>query len=276
MSQSIFDDLYPKSVARSLSKSTDGSDHYVADFSNPGEPFQSADDVLNGSSSDSAVKQVEQVEQNALAEDAGTKQDNSVKIIIFGMIIIGAIIGGAFGFIEIQKHENDESSSGSGTSDSENIATGDEFAVSSDQLREVQELLATANPENRWSGAAAATHSDQSSALSALASQMADVNSEAHATVQKQGTQVGQGRASLDDTLNELGFAIPVAQSLYYSGAAGPALSYHFQLAVSSSSVNTGVDTASDMHDKACENAVRLDTLNQNYHQLLAALTSDN
>ncbi|MBX9696158.1 MAG: hypothetical protein K2Z81_27465, partial [Cyanobacteria bacterium] len=52
-------------------------------------------------------------------------------------------------------------------------------------------------------------------------------------------------------------------ENLYFSGPAGPALSYNFQLVVTNSAVGAGTETTRTMHENSAQHAETLTTLTQ-------------
>ncbi|MBY0442685.1 MAG: hypothetical protein K2Q25_11220 [Mycobacteriaceae bacterium] len=149
------------------------------------------------------------------------------------------------------------------------------FAKSGSYFRDMhQTLQEAADSGEEWTGGAADCHTGQCSSLTALMEQLADTSAGVHATVQSQGRQVEEGRQFLGNTMTGLELAMPVARTLYWSGPAGPALSYHYQLAVAHPAVCSSVDTAKDTHDGAQKNAERLTAVAQSYDSLTDGLST--
>ena len=81
-----------------------------------------------------------------------------------------------------------------------------------------------------------------------------------------QAEQVEKGRGILVNAFDGLQLAMPVSESLYFSGPAGPALSYSFQLAVTNAGVGASIDTTNTMHENSQKHAKRLLALSQQYN----------
>ena len=199
-----------------------------------------------------------------------------------GMIAVAIVIiaGMAImcGVMEAKRKSKNKHDSDSQNSDEETAPVGSEFAVSSARLHDVNVLLCDVEPGSRdgWAGGAATRLRAVNSSFGELSAHIVEVNDAVYGTVQTQDEQVQGCRSTLNNIIDELSAAVPVAQSLYFSGPAGPALSYNFQLAVSNPALSTSADTTNTMHDHAQENAARLTGLTQQYEALgteLAALT---
>lgn len=153
---------------------------------------------------------------------------------------------------------------------------GDDFVVSNDHLLAVHKELSDATPANEdgWVSGAASGFATQISLFEDLISRMENANERVRAVVQTQAGQVEDGKSTLGNVLDGLGLAIPVAQTLWFSGPVGPALSYQYQLATSSAAMGTTTGTANGMHDNAEKNAASLDGLAQEYHAILTGLSA--
>lgn len=92
--------------------------------------------------------------------------------------------------------------------------------------------------------------------------------------MQTEAEQVNDGRETLGNTFDGLQLAIPVSQSLYFSGPAGPAISFSFQLAVVNSAVGTGIDTTNKMHEDSRKHGERLIALAQQYDEAFRLVSS--
>ncbi|MBY0442857.1 MAG: hypothetical protein K2Q25_12105 [Mycobacteriaceae bacterium] len=99
-----------------------------------------------------------------------------------------------------------------------------------------------------WAGGGACASQARTASFSALISRMADIDTETEAVIQTQAQQVKEGKSIIENTLNELVAAIPVAQHIYVSGPAGPAVSYQFQIAVSNGAMDTTINTTHETH----------------------------
>lgn len=166
-----------------------------------------------------------------------------------------------FGLFKSHQHHHDH--------DDPQPEPEDGLAVSGDLFRKVYEALASADQGDGWTGTSATHYGDHTAAFHDLIRQVAETNQDANTTVETEAQQVNTGRATLKNTLNGLQLAMPISESLYFSGPAGPALSYNFQLTVASSAVNTGTDTTNNMHQNAQRNAECLTALLGQYDEAL-------
>ncbi|MBY0442512.1 MAG: hypothetical protein K2Q25_10320 [Mycobacteriaceae bacterium] len=195
------------------------------------------------------------------------KIDEIIKAALYVVLLAGVLVGIVVGSQASKKKHHSHSQD----SDDEAAQAGGEFAVSGACLRDINAILRGVDPGCRdgWTGGAAASLRNVNGALGDLISQVAEANDEVYATAQTQDRQVKNARSTLENLFNELNAAIPVARSLYFSGPAGPALSYNFQLAVSNPAASTTLDTTNAMHEHAQENADRFSELSQKYEQLV-------
>lgn len=203
--------------------------------------------------------------------------DDGVLFIIRVAVVVALVAWGTFGYFS--RHRGNPGGGGGGgnlgeESPAADPEMGSEFGASSGHFRYAREILrGGADSGDEWTGAAAGCHGGRLALLGDLVGQASDTGQELKDVVATQAKQVNDGRETLENVLNGLGLAMPVAQTLWYSGPAGPALSYQFQLATSNSAIGTSADTMDEMHDNAQENAVRLDALAQKCSQLFELLS---
>lgn len=155
----------------------------------------------------------------------------------------------------------------------ENSELQNVFAVSGHHFSSVQETWRNAEPEGAgWLSYSGTHYASQNTGFRNLVGQIAELNHQADTAVRTEDEQVHNGRATLENVLGELHAAIPVAESLYVSGPAGPALSYNFQMAVANSAVGTATDTTNDMHENSTKHAETLTALAQQYNETLSRI----
>lgn len=147
----------------------------------------------------------------------------------------------------------------------------DSFTVSGSCLRDAHEKLQFSYLED-WIGGAAEISQTRNAAFTDLIAEMADTNTETDAVIQTQAQQVKDGKSILKNTVDQLVAAMPVAQDIYFSGPTGPAISYQFQLAVSSAGIGTTTNTVHTTHQNAQENGRRLDELAEKYDEMYSSL----
>ncbi|MBY0443278.1 MAG: hypothetical protein K2Q25_14260 [Mycobacteriaceae bacterium] len=186
-----------------------------------------------------------------------------------GWIVIGTVIALMAIFIVAFSDDGEDESDDDSSTEPNN---GDAFTLSSQGARHTYQTWRSADLDGAWAGPAAAQSITQNALLGNLADQIADISSEVQGVVQTQAHQVNDSKATLRNVVHELNAAIPLAKSLYYSGPSGPALSYQFQLAVSSPALSTGTNTTHHMHGNAEKNAVQLRVLAQRYDDAFTAL----
>ena len=150
------------------------------------------------------------------------------------------------------------------------------FAVSGNHFRDAQSTLGNVSLEDGWSGNSGTCHGDRHIGFKNLIEQVADTSQGVDTTVRTQAKQVNAGKETLDTTVTGLQLALPVAESLYFSGPAGPALSHHYQIAVANSAVESSTDTTKNMHENSKMHARRLTALIQQYDETLRSLPSTN
>lgn len=193
-------------------------------------------------------------------------------IILVAALATGIIFLGLF----IESSTDDDSSSplvapGSDDSDDDPEGAG-AFGVSSGYFGDAYEALRAIGSVEGWGGDSGMRYGTGNAGFADLMRQVAETNQQVDATVQTEGEQVEDGRETLGNVCNDLELAMPVSESLYFSGPAGPALSYHFQLAVANSAIGTGTDTANTMHENAQKHAERLSALAQQYDKVLRSI----
>lgn len=194
------------------------------------------------------------------------------------IIIIAAAIMLTFAMVALFspssfKGKNHSSSDEAENTDQEASDSENAFALSGDHFQGVYgALCGITGSTDGWAGDSGTRFADKNAEFRNLMAQIADLNQEVDTTVQTENEQVNDGRETLGNSLNELDLAVPVAQSLYFSGPAGPALSYSFQLAVSSPAINTGVDTTNTMHENSQRHGNRLTALFERYDEAFRSL----
>lgn len=98
------------------------------------------------------------------------------------------------------------------------------FALVNAHFLDAHEALSGTGPAEGWTGGAGAGYEVQNAVLRNQLRRVAETNTHVDATVQTQSEQVTSTRATLDNLLDGLQAAIPVAHALYLAGPAGPAL----------------------------------------------------
>lgn len=205
----------------------------------------------------------------ALGEDQAKRDKACLVFILLFAIIIATIILCAFMPAII------DAILGSGKkrdSDQPETDSQDAFGASGENFRDVYEQLRCAGPAEGWAGSSGNSYATQTAGLRDLLGQITELNQDVDNTVRGEAEQVDSGRKTLENVLAGLQLAIPVAESLYFSGPAGPALSYHYQIAMANSSISTGTDTTTAMHENAQQNGDRLTLLAQKYGAALQFL----
>lgn len=218
-------------------------------------------------------------EEAAVGERAWCPQKACVYI-LFLAVIVTVVCLLAFGGIDTTKKSDsggsDDEDSGSQISDGKNPGTGDEFSASGEYFQYVHQIMEAAKPGgSAWTSDAAAECNSSTAWLRDATQRIADMNRDVQDTVQAQAEQVDNGRETLGNVLNGLMAAVSIAEALYSAGPAGPALSYHFQLATAGAAVTKDTDTTDGMHTAAQQNAARLRELTCDYREVFARLSAD-
>ena len=205
-----------------------------------------------------------QVRRNAFLK--GKTPDPRWAALAGGILLVGIVLACYF--------SSDEDSSGDSENDTgPEEASENEFAVSSNHFRNAhQKLQEIAGAPGDWVSDSQTRYGDQNAQFRELLGQVAQLNQQVDTTVQTESQQVNNDRETLENTLGELHLAIPVAESLYFSGPAGPALSYQFQAAVAHSAVSTSTDTANTMHENSEKHGEQLTALSENYRAALESV----
>ncbi|MBY0441009.1 MAG: hypothetical protein K2Q25_02545 [Mycobacteriaceae bacterium] len=142
------------------------------------------------------------------------------------------------------------------------------FAVSSSHLSGASATLANTRPADGWVSPSGNHYAMHNTGFRNLIEQIAKLNNQVDTTVQTEREQVNNGKESLEQNAAELQAAIPIAESLYFSGPTGPVLAHNFEIAVSSAAMRSATATTNDMHDKATKHAETLMALAQHYDLL--------
>ena len=190
-------------------------------------------------------------------------------LILGGLALVGCLL---LIFLPRSSAKHDDEDSSPKQLNRDDPSLENEFRVSSIRLCDVHKILSDTDPESSWLSPSGALYKDQSSALRMGAEQIADLDHAVDATVRTEGKQVDEGRKTLNEILTELQAAVPIAENLYFSGPAGPCLSYNFQISVTNSAVSSATNTTEDMHQKSRGHAETLTALAQQYDQTLAYL----
>ena len=148
------------------------------------------------------------------------------------------------------------------------------FALSAGHFLDAYDGLDSIGSIAGWAGGSGNCYEAQNSAFATQLTRAAATNTQVDAVVQHQGEQVKATRQTLDNLLNGLQAAVPVAQALYFSGPAGPALSYNFQLSVATPATSTATDSMNQMETHAAEHAKTLTTLSQEYAEVASAIST--
>ncbi|MBY0443013.1 MAG: hypothetical protein K2Q25_12920 [Mycobacteriaceae bacterium] len=148
------------------------------------------------------------------------------------------------------------------------------FAASGQHLLDAHRMLSDVNPQEGWAGGSKSYYATRNAEFTDMIKQIAATSQGVDSTVQTEAEQVDNGREILGNSLVGLQLAIPVSEVLYFSGPAGPALSYSFQLGVANSAVGTSVDTTNAMHKNSVQHAERLTTLTQRYDAVRQSVTA--
>lgn len=185
----------------------------------------------------------------------------------------GVIVASLLGFGIAEALNSDQKGSGAKDSDNGNPQPGDEFFVSSSCFWDVHQMLENVESGSAWAGDVAGYYDARGMLLRDMTQQLADAGLEVNGVVQTETEQVAHGRESLENVLNGLMVAVPIAESLYGAGPAGPALSHNFQVVSASAAVGSGTDTTNKMHDDSQKNAERLSGLAQEYAEVLSRLS---
>ena len=188
---------------------------------------------------------------------------NAARVVV---VCIAALF--AVGYLAGNRSFSRGGGSGGNSRASENPEKGNAFAVSSGYLRDVQESLQGEDLAEKWTGGASVSHADECVTFGELLKQVADTGDGVQAAVRGQGRQVDNGREFLDNVFTGVESAMPVAEALYWSGPAGPMLSYQYQLAVANPAVGTSVNKDKYMHDSAQKNAEDINVLTRHYDAL--------
>ncbi|MBY0440721.1 MAG: hypothetical protein K2Q25_01090 [Mycobacteriaceae bacterium] len=147
---------------------------------------------------------------------------------------------------------------------------GDQFLASRDFLQGIHDTLQSSvtNHDHEWTGDGATYRATQGILMSEMTNQMANIGDRVHAVLSTQAGQVEDGRRNLENVLNELKLAMPISEALYFSGPAGPTISWHFQLATANSAISVSNATTREMNLHAGENGCRLNTMTEEYNRI--------
>ncbi|MBY0441697.1 MAG: hypothetical protein K2Q25_06110 [Mycobacteriaceae bacterium] len=140
------------------------------------------------------------------------------------------------------------------------------FAVSARCFASIRETSVQV-PSDGWSSDSGLHYADGNIRFNDLVGKTLTISQGVDGAVQNEGEQVREGKETLENTFNGLQLAMPVSESLYYSGPVGPAISYAFQLAVTNSAMGVGVGVANGMHEKSRKNGERFASLARQYDE---------
>ena len=198
------------------------------------------------------------------AQKAERCSNQAVVIIVGGLVLVAAV---AMLFIPdspIGVVGGGESKKGSR---GEGAEAESAFTVSGVCFRGVDELMGDINSFDGWLGDSGTGYKASNTGFGDSVAQAAATSRQVDAVVRTQAEQVEDGRATLGNVFDGLQLAMPVSESLYFSGPAGPALSYSFQLAVANVGVGTSVDTTNAMHESSRKHGEHLAVLAQRYDE---------
>ena len=231
----------------------------------PEPPFRASNDsilpeTLEDTSPETNLRnQVDEVNQTSKSN----AQKHSLAIIITGLVCIAAI---ALLFIPgtplcvVGDTRSQKKTRARGAADPERA-----FLISSCHFSNALEGLRNIDTDQGWNGSSGTRYAVTGIDFAIAVDQVSATNRKIDDVVQAQARQVNDGREVLGNHFDGLQLAMPVSESLYYSGPAGPVLSYHFQLVVANAAVGSGINTAKDMHEKARKHGQRLAILAQHY-----------
>ncbi|MBY0441076.1 MAG: hypothetical protein K2Q25_02890 [Mycobacteriaceae bacterium] len=148
------------------------------------------------------------------------------------------------------------------------------FAISGGHFQRIYEMLQEIGLGDGWAGDSSTFYSTNNNGFTNLVDLLVAVSQGVDATVQTEGAQVNAGKETLANAFGGLQLAMPVSESLYFSGPAGPAISTNFQLVVANSAIGTGTDTANTMHESSRKHGERLAALARLYDEALRIVSS--
>ena len=212
--------------------------------------------------------------QQDQAHEANKWSCNPSRAVIVGGLVTVAAGALLFMFVpgsplNVSGNKKSPHHSGDSTADPQ-----DAFAASGDRIQNFHENTQDISSRDAWIGGASTGYAVNNAGIGNLAEHIAATNQAVDGIVQTQAEQVTTGRRTVADAFDGLQLAMPASDSLYLSGPAGPAMSYSFQLAATSSAVSTGIDTTQKMHDNSCNHAARLTELAQQYDAALQQIHS--
>ena len=196
--------------------------------------------------------------------------NNSIAIIVGAAIVVVSLL--VLFMVSGSPIQLIGDSQSSKDSDEKNPEKERAFAASSRCFGAIHETLFDGQFDF-WSGESGLCYVDSNVKFKDLVGQTLATSREVDITASSESEQVEEGKETLENTFNGLQLAIPVSQSLYYSGPAGPALSCSFQLAVAHSAVGIGTDTASKMHERSREHGQKFSALAQRYDEISGSLS---
>ena len=189
-------------------------------------------------------------------------------LVVALMLVIGCCV--LFATTDI-----DDLKSSNSNDDKDSVEKKDSFAASDNLFRNVSDVLIDTNLGNVWRGVAENYREVRNKNFTGLLNRVVDANQQVDSEIKSEADQVNEGRGTLGNILATVQLAIPVAESLWSSGPAGPALSNNFQLAVAHSSIGTASDTTNGMHEKSAAHARHLMALASVYDQTFSAMSSE-
>lgn len=197
-----------------------------------------------------------------------------IAILVTALIITGALL---FLFLPQTTPIRNNGDSKSRKDSSTKEKSGSEFAFSSASYQYLHDALASRiNPEDGWISSASMSYVVRSDELIYVAGQLAEAGQEVNSITQNEGEQVDAGKETIENASTGLQLAMPISESLYFSGPIGPIISYNFQLAVANSGIGVSVDTTNKMHENSRQHGEKLAACAHRYDQLLQVVTSAN
>lgn len=191
-------------------------------------------------------------------------------LIVVGLVVLGGLA--ALFFVPGSPAQLYGKKSASKSHSGDERETEYAFAVSSAYFQNICDWQGDFGPDAEWAGNAGARYALSNIGSAYMAGRIAAINNNVNTTVQTERAQVNDGQQTLGNCFDGLQLAMPVSEALYFSGPAGPNLSYIFQLAVTNPAVSTGIDTTNTMHENSHNHGHRFTALAQQYEAILALL----
>ena len=218
----------------------------------------------------SSEAQAERQEMIAGNPKKGQVTNQAAVLIMAGLEVLGALA--ALFFVPGSPAQLYGKKSASKSHSGDERETEYAFAVSSAYFQNICDWQGDFGPDAEWAGNAGARYALSNIGSAYMAGRIAAINNNVNTTVQTERAQVNDGQQTLGNCFDGLQLAMPVSEALYFSGPAGPNLSYIFQLAVTNPAVSTGIDTTNTMHENSHNHGHRFTALAQQYEAILALL----